>query len=135
MGRNIYVFPLYRGTHGNGWEQMPMNRHAQPVRCRCGQPLLVGLDGDRAALVAKVDARPITAAGEVAALTAGLATYALRGGALDRRDRWNIPGRAPSHELPVHATHDCSQPVPDAWCLPPLPVPPPAILTDLEVPF
>jgi len=112
-----------------------MNRQAKPVRCRCGATVLTGLDNDYAALVVVVDNSPITATGEVGALTAGLATYCLRGGALDRRDRWSIPGHPPSHELPVHAQHVCSQPIPDGWLLPPLPVPPPAILVDLEVPF
>jgi len=108
-----------------------MNRHAQPVRCRCGQPLLVGLDGDLAALVARVDPEPLTALGEVQALTARRATYALRGQALDRRDRWSIPGHPPSHALPVHAEHRCGQPLPADCYLPPLPQPAPAILTEI----
>jgi hypothetical protein len=104
------------------------------MRCRCGATVLTGLDNDYAALVVVVDNSPITAAGEVAALTAGLATYALRGGALDRRDRWNIPGHPPSHKLPVHAQHVCSQPMPASWLLPVAPCPPATIAPE-GIPF
>lgn len=112
-----------------------MKRRAEHSRCACGQPLLVGLDGDAAAFPARVDPRPLNPVGEVEALTAGRATYVLRLGALDRRNRWNIPGRPPSHQVPVHVAHDCAQPLPDAWLLPALPQPAPAILTPEEIPF
>lgn len=107
-----------------------MNRRVCRLIHHCGTPILVGLDNDRAALVARVDEQPLTALGEVYALTAGRRTYRLHHGALDRRDRWNIPDHPPSHGTPVHAEHWCADPLPAEWCLPPLPTPAPAILTD-----
>lgn len=108
-----------------------MNRRACPTIHRCGATVLTGLDNDLAALVARVDPEPLTALGEVQALTAGRTTYALRGQALDRRDRWSIPGHPPSHALPVHAEHRCGEPLPADCYLPPLPQPAPAILTEI----
>jgi hypothetical protein len=96
------------------------------TRHHCGMPALVGLDGDRCGLVTLVDPYPLTALGEVAALRADRATYSLDSGRLYRRDRWSIPGRPPSHELVVLATHDCTR-IPDDWRLPPAPPKPPRI--------
>lgn len=112
-----------------------MNRRATSTRCRCGVDILTGLDGDRAALLVAVDNSPITAQAEVTALTGRRRTYELRLGALDLRNRWTIPGRPPSPSRPVLVEHDCNQPVPRTWLLPPDPIPAPPILVDQEVPF
>ena len=93
----------------------------------CGQHILRGLDADRCALTAEVDPYPLTPAGEVRALTAGRPTYCLSGGQLEPRDRWNIPGHLPSHDLLVLAAHDCTG-IPADWRLPyrpPAPAPAP----------
>ena len=93
------------------------------VHPRCHQPILAGLDADVAALSVAVDPYPLTPAGEVWALQSGRRTYALSRGALERRDRWSIPGRPPSPKLPVLAEHACDSPVPPQHRAPPIPTP------------
>jgi hypothetical protein len=90
------------------------------TRHHCGQHVLIGLDGDRAALTAIVDPYALSPLGEVQALTASRRTYRLRTGMLDPRDRWNIPGHPPGHDLTVLAAHDCTG-IPDGWRQPPAP--------------
>lgn len=111
-----------------------MKRKAEHMRCRCGQPVIVGLDADLAAFPARVESRRLTAAGEVAALTDGRITYEMKLGALDRRNRWTIPGRPAGERTPVHAEHRCGQPMPAAWLLPVAPRPP-ATITPEGIPF
>lgn len=106
-----------------------------PHRHRCGATVITGLTGDRCALIVTVDAAQLTAAGEVAALTDGRATYRLDTRYLTPRDRWNIPGQPPAHDRPVHATHACGKPPPNDWLLPPAPQLAPAILNQMETPF
>lgn len=64
--------------------------------CRCGQPVIVGLDDDRGAHRARVDPYALGAQGEALALLAGRSTAALfrRAGhwQLRHRDRWQIAG-------------------------------------------
>lgn len=93
-------------------------RSAAETVCRhCWAYTLTGLDADRCALVAVVDNSPLTRTGELLAVLAGRQVYSrdIRG-ALDRRDRFALP--TPSRE-PVHASHDCEQPLPAAWLAPP----------------
>lgn len=127
------MFPLYRGTHGNGWEHMPTLKPVTTIHRACGQPTITALTGDRCGYIVCVDAALLSAVGEVAALTAGRHTYLARGRYLDPRDRWNISGRPPGHDRPVHVEHDCT-PIPGTWLLSALPIPAPTILTS-EVPF
>lgn len=99
-----------------------LSRKAKVVIHRdCGLPTVAGFDADRCALDAWCDPAQLTADGEAWALLDGRATYELRVDRLERRDRWTIPGRPPSHELPVLAAHRCHAPIPAAWRLPPAP--------------
>jgi hypothetical protein len=87
----------------------------------CSVLTVAGFDSDRAALDAWCDPHPLTNAGEVEALLDDRWTYELVGQRLERRDRWNIPGHPPSHELVVLASHVCDSPIPAGWRLPPAP--------------
>jgi len=102
------------------------------VHPRCHQPILAGLDADVAALSVAVDPYPLTPAGEVWALQSGRRTYALSRGALERRDRWTIPGQTPSHRVTVLAEHRCGDPPPADLRLPPAP---PRPATPEEIPW
>lgn len=110
-----------------------MKQPVTTVHRACGRATITALTGDRCAVIVRVDAALLSPLGEVQAITAGRRTYLARGRYLELRDRWTIPGRVPSHDLPVHAEHTC-QPTPDGWLLP-VPQPAPTILTDMEVPF
>ncbi|MCF8528047.1 MAG: hypothetical protein K9G80_11145 [Candidatus Nanopelagicales bacterium] len=113
-----------------------MNRSPKAHRHRCGSAVLTGLDGDLAALAVTVDAALLSAVGEVQALTLRRRTYQHYRGALDRRDRWNVPGHPPSLGLPVHVEHRCTEPPPADWLLPIPAASAPAILTPEEgIPF
>lgn len=100
-----------------------LGRKVVMARHDCGEPILIGLDDDRCALVARVDPYPLSATGEVAALRSSRHTYYLRHGALERRDRWNIPGHPPCPDLLVLAEHVCGTRPPDDWLAPPSPRP------------
>lgn len=55
-----------------------VHRAARSRTCgRCQRPVFVGLDADAAAISVRVDARPLSAGGEVEALMSGRRTYAL----------------------------------------------------------
>jgi hypothetical protein len=90
-------------------------RRARVVGCKqCGEPVFRGLDADIAALEVCTDVRPLNAAGELAALIAGRATFELtweRGRGryeLRRRDQWQIAGRPPgTGGMDVLAAHHC----------------------------
>lgn len=87
-------------------------RAASLNTCRCGAPLLQGLDADRAALTAIVDIQPIDEIGEAVALVQGRRTYDLVGGyqrkELEYRYEWNIKKK---RRYPVLAEHRCGQPL------------------------
>lgn len=96
-----------------------LHRAATPTTCRaCGAIVLRGLDADACAFTALADPRPVTAAGEVAALRDGRRTYDLDGRELSARDRWSIPGRPPTPRRPVLAAHRCHSPLPATWLAP-----------------
>lgn len=86
--------------------------HGRDLRagiCRaCGQPVLRGLDADRAALPATVDPHPVTAVGELLAVAGGAPTYDLwlgqRRAQLHRRHAAHIIG---PRRRPVLAEHRC----------------------------
>ena len=113
--------PPYGGDRGPG----PVTGATRTPRIRvhpgCHQPVLAGLDANRCALSVMVDPYPLTPAGEVWALQSGRRTYALSRGALERRDRWTIPGQTPSHRVTVLAEHRCGDPPPADLRLPPAP--------------
>lgn len=102
-----------------------IGRRARLILHSCNQHVLVGLDDEIAALTARCDPYPISAIGEVQALSDGRATYYLHRGCLERRDRWTIPGHPPSPQLLVLAEHRCDDPLPPAWLAPPSPRPRP----------
>lgn len=81
-------------------------RKAQLRPCpRCGGQILTGLDHDRTAAIAHVDATPIDPAREVAALRAGYHTYDLINGELFFREPWHhgvVYG-----STPIHVEHHC----------------------------
>ncbi len=112
-----------------------MNRSPKAHRHRCGAAVLTGLDGDLAALAVTVDAALLSAVGEVHALTLRRRTYQLYRGALDRRDRWNVPGHPPSLDLPVHVEHRCGEVIHRDHLLEIPPAPAPAIVTPEEIGF
>lgn len=113
-----------------------MNPSLKTQAHRCGAQVITGWDGERCALFVTLDPSPLTPTGEVAALTAGRATYQMRRGRIDRRDRWNIPGHPPSLDLPVIAEHRCDEVIHRQWLLDIPPAPAPAILVpDEEIPF
>lgn len=103
-------------------------------KCGCGEPVLAGLDGNRCALAVAVDPYPLTAAGEVWALTDGRHTYRVWHGQLDLRDRWNIPGHPAGVDETVLASHRCDQLVPLEHRAPPAP-PRPAPAATEGIPF
>ena len=71
-----------------------------------------------------LDVYPLTAAGEVAALQQGARTFRLHQGRLQVRDRYNIPGKVPSHEVLVIRSHRCGSFIDPAHRLPKLPAKP-----------
>lgn len=87
-------------------------RAASLGTCRCGQPVLQGLDADRAALTATCDIAPINEIGELVALAQGRRTYDLVGGyqrkELEYRYEWNIKKK---RRYPVLAEHKCGHPL------------------------
>ena len=101
-----------------------MNPRVKIEKCRCGEPILAGWDGDMCALSVRLDIYPLTAAGEVAALQQGARTYRLRQGRLQVRDHYNIPGTLPSHEVLIVRDHRCGTFVDPSHRLPKLPAKP-----------
>ena len=107
-----------------------IGRRVLLIKHSCGQYVLRGLDADRCALTVLADPYPLSALGEVGALGLGRPTYYLHRGELEPRDRWNIPGHLPSHDLLVVAAHDCT-PMRADWLLGPAPkTPAPAPTTE-----
>lgn len=113
-----------------------VSRRARLHPCRtCGRPIVSGLDANVCALTGHADPEPLTAAGEVAALLDGRATYELTDrvdrSELDARSAWDIRARPAGHSPPVLAGHRCGAPVPPDWRAP-VPADPPTLQ---EVPF
>jgi hypothetical protein len=82
-------------------------RKAQLRPCpRCGIQILTGLDHDRTAAVANVDAQPIDSTHEVAVLGAGRHTYDLINQELWFREPWHRGNTVG----PVHVSHQCWPP-------------------------
>ena len=104
------------------WLRDRLTRNARPRRCRCGAPLLVGLDGDVAALTAKADPVAISCHGEAAALLTGRATYDAVpvGKNVQLSPRWVWHIRAPRRYV-VLAEHRCGAPPLDRDPNPPRP--------------
>lgn len=96
-----------------------VRRAARASTCPgCGRTTMRGLDADVAAFPVRVDAYPLSPAGELSALLGGRATYALRW--VPGRGRYEIDRRAPvniEHEPPgstmnldVVVGHSCHAP-------------------------
>lgn len=82
-------------------------RKAQLRPCpRCGVQILTGLDHDRTAAVATVDAQPLDPARETAVLGAGRHTYDLDNGELWFREPWHRDTISGS----LHVSHQCWPP-------------------------
>lgn len=92
---------------------------------RCAATILAALDDDVAALPTRVDPGPIDAAGELAAILTGRATYRIHWRTtrheLDHRDRWQIRGEPPAtadrrgQPIEVLAEHRCGLPLATGW--------------------
>lgn len=110
-----------------------VGRRAHATRCRyCPCSILVGLDGDRCAWVARVDPLPLSPIGEVLAILGGRRTYALHAGIgrleLVARDRWQIEGAPAGTRYDVVAAHVCGAvPLPQAPSVNRMPEPPPLL--------
>lgn len=87
-------------------------RKAQIRHCRCGQPILTGLDADQCATTARTDPAILTRPGELAARLHGRATYTLISGELHHRE---VSWRYTESDTPVIAQHICGQPTPETW--------------------
>lgn len=81
---------------------------------RCHAPILTGLDSDVAALPARVDPEPVDQAGELLAVLAGRATYALRRAGLrlelDARSSFHMKTPPGNGRFDVLAEHACGTP-------------------------
>lgn len=85
-------------------------RRAKLTACkRCGAKVLRGLDDDVAALDTTVDAEPVSAAGELAAIADGLRTYELYGDDLSYRTLYWHVRYASETTRPVHVEHRCPE--------------------------
>lgn len=117
-GSQVVSKPLSEAAKRAIQRQAPdgVRRAARAEACpSCGQTTMRGLDGDVAAFAVRVDVRPLSQAGELAALVAGRRTYALRW--IAGRARYEIDTRDPiniEHEpagskmnLDVVVTHSC----------------------------
>lgn len=98
-------------------------RGAKRARCSsCAAHVLVGPSGEiSGSWTATVDPAPVSGLGEYLGLLEGRMSYALEGGALDRRDRWRIAGHPAGTDTPVVLGHLCGRLVPMAWWAPPKP--------------
>lgn len=92
-------------------------RKAAAQTCRdCQAVIIVGLDDDAAALVARADPTPITWAAElIINITHRRHTYALIRAELNRRDPGHLVAES---QFPVLPEHKCGHPAPDHWHAP-----------------
>lgn len=101
------------------WNDDGISRRARARRCAdCGQVILVGLDGDRVAGIARVDPTPLTTLAEEVAVSPALARtcYRLRWVAghyeVDPRTDWDREGSpADPGTVDVVPAHRCGAPV------------------------
>lgn len=116
-----------------------VNRGARPDTCTgCGRRVLVGLDGDRCALVARTDCHEIDHFGEFLALRLGLCTYSLAiSYNAEGKRRWILDPRmvcqiAARRRSAVVSAHRCGLSIPPAKepFLSGRPQPPPARVSD-----
>ena len=88
-----------------------IGRNPIPAPCRkCRRIVLTAWDADMCAILVHLEPHALTPHGEVWALRDGRRTYNLTRTGIDRRDRWNIPGKPPSIDRVVLASHECSSP-------------------------
>lgn len=84
----------------------------------CGRPILRGLDGDRAAMVAICDPYEIDLNGELIALALGLRTYSLTRTQSGSSAAWNLDVRLPTvcaqdnQRNAIVAAHRCGIAIP-----------------------
>lgn len=98
------------------WLAKTLGEHHRAARLRtcprCGAPVLLGLDAERAGTRAAADPTPIDAMGEAMALINGRATFDLMktGGRMELnwRDAFAIEGE---RRWPVVPAHSCGQPL------------------------
>lgn len=90
-----------------------IGRKPIPEVCRCTRIVLTAWDADMCALLVHLDPHALTPAGELWALQTGRSTYHLDHAGIHRRDRWNIPGKPPTVDRVVLATHICPDTTPD----------------------
>jgi len=104
------------------WNEDGVSRTARGRHCKnCGRVVIAGLDADRCAIPAIADPFILDAAGELAAVLTGRATYRLlwAGGRyeLDARDQFHIAGSKPGardglgRPVEVLASHVCGRPL------------------------
>lgn len=89
-----------------------VGRRARLTRCRyCPCSILVGLDADRCAWVARADPLPLAPIGEALAILSGRTTYTLHVGIgrleLQARNRWQIQAAPAGTRYDVLAAHVC----------------------------
>lgn len=117
------------------WDTDGIRRAAAARLCRCGARILAALDDDVAALPVRADPAPLDAAGELAALMQGRATFRLQHNngkwELDRRSVFDIQ-QQPAEETHVLPEHKCGRPIPANG--PPITNPRPRISEVLECP-
>ena len=92
-------------------------RKAKAILCRCGVPVIAGLDDDVCAFTVAADVTALSWAGELAcAVVQARPVFELSGKELHRRYPWR---QSRPCEQPVLPEHRCNDPVPPAWTSPP----------------
>jgi hypothetical protein len=84
-------------------------RQARLQQCRCGVQTYAGLDADVAAFEVVVDASPVDAKDEQAALAAGRRTYDMTGGGSGTLWRRLDRHIAADPKYDIHVAHRCAQ--------------------------
>lgn len=97
-----------------------VRRAARLTRCvKCNRRVLVGLDGDVAAMPVTCDPHEVDVKGEALALILGLQTYTLTRSARSKGIAWNLDHRHPwaiekGRRTAIVAEHRCDVAVPPA---------------------
>lgn len=118
----VFRAPRSKGAE-HGTERHTTSQRPRLTKHGCGAWTLTALDARVAALTAWLDPYPLTAAGEVWAITDDRWTYLLLADRIEKRTRWTIPGRPAGSQYTVLAWHRCQQPVPLEHRRPPQPQP------------